>query len=77
MKKISLIAIMSLGLMTGCASTGSTVADGALVGAGTGAIAGQLIGGNTGSTLVGAAIGAGVGGIVGNEKQKQGKQLFD
>lgn len=40
---------------------------GALVGAGVGAILGQVIGGNTQGTLIGAGIGAALGGIAGNQ----------
>ena len=44
---------------------------GTLMGAGVGAIAGQAIGGDTGSTLIGAGIGAASGYIIENEIQKQ------
>lgn len=44
---------------------------GSLAGAGLGALAGQLIGGNTAGTLIGAAAGAGVGYIIGNEQDKK------
>jgi len=68
---IALVAGASMVLMTGCVSTGSQTGDGALIGAGTGALAGQLIGGNTASTLVGAAIGAGAGAAIGHNEQKK------
>ena len=51
-----------------CATQGGT---GAAVGTGIGALAGQLLGGNTEATLVGAAVGAGIGYLIGNEKDKQ------
>ncbi|HEV7310132.1 YMGG-like glycine zipper-containing protein [Ensifer sp.] len=54
-------------IAVGCASQQQNQRglSGALIGAGTGAVAGQVIGGNTTSTLVGAAGGALVGGAVG------------
>lgn len=72
MKKI--ITIMLIGALcvstitlTGCQSDAQT---GALTGAAVGAGAGQLFGGDTGSTLLGAGIGAGAGYIIGNERDK-------
>jgi hypothetical protein len=55
-------------LVGGCATQGGT---GAAVGTGIGALAGQLIGGDTEATLIGGAIGAGVGYLIGNEQDKQ------
>jgi predicted lipid-binding transport protein (Tim44 family) len=43
---------------------------GGLSGAGIGALAGQVIGGNTAGTLIGAGVGAGLGYIIGNEMDK-------
>ncbi len=73
MKKIMLISQICLTvfiLLSGCAmntrqqkGTGT----GAAVGAGVGALLGQVIGGDTESTLVGAGIGAVLGGIAGNQ----------
>ena len=54
--------------LAGCESGGKT---GALAGAGIGALAGQLIGGDTKSTLIGAAVGTGAGYMIGNEKDKK------
>ena len=68
-----LVVAVSLGLIfiTGCESDAKTgAAIGALVGAG----AGQLIGGDTESTLIGTAAGAGVGYMVGNEQDKKKSQ---
>ncbi|MBL7106700.1 MAG: glycine zipper 2TM domain-containing protein [Phycisphaerae bacterium] len=73
MKKCILIilAILLLGVSTafinGCDSQAKT---GALIGTGVGALAGQAIGGDTGSTLIGAGVGAGAGYIIGNETEK-------
>jgi outer membrane protein OmpA-like peptidoglycan-associated protein len=68
---IKLILIVALVItVSGCA--GATrqqrgTGTGAAVGAGVGAILGQVIGGDTDSTLVGAGIGAVLGGIAGNQ----------
>lgn len=51
------ILLGSVSLMTGCDTFGSF----ALWGAGIGALAGQIIGGNTESTVLGAGIGAWMG----------------
>ncbi|MBU1405051.1 MAG: glycine zipper 2TM domain-containing protein [Proteobacteria bacterium] len=59
----------------GCVATTPSAERGGLFGAGSGAaigaIAGQLIGGNTKATLIGAAIGAVVGGLVGSYIDQQ------
>lgn len=44
---------------------------GGLSGAGIGALAGQIIGGNTAATLIGAGVGAGLGYMIGNEMDKE------
>ena len=48
---------------------------GALIGAGVGAIAGQIVGGDTEATLLGAALGAAVGGAAGYNLDKQEAEL--
>ncbi|UCD36305.1 MAG: glycine zipper 2TM domain-containing protein [Nitrospiraceae bacterium] len=59
-------------LFSGCA--GMTPAqEGAAAGGAVGAIAGQLIGGNTKSTLIGAGVGA-LGGALLNDQMKKNKQ---
>lgn len=66
------IAILTLLIVTAgffavsCASEGYNTQKGAAIGAGLGAIAGQVIGHDTASTLIGAAVGTLVGGIGGN-----------
>lgn len=72
MKKLNLtllaVASSSLILFTGCATKTQS---GAAIGAGTGALVGQAIGGNTTATLVGAGVGALAGGAIGrNEDNK-------
>jgi len=72
MKRFGIILALGcflLGLF-GCATNTGT---GASIGAGVGAIAGQLIGGNTKSTLIGAGVGALIGGLVGNYMDQQNK----
>ncbi|MDG1898657.1 MAG: glycine zipper domain-containing protein [Phycisphaerales bacterium] len=69
-KIVRLSAVSVLGgclFITGCRDDAQT---GALVGAGGGALAGQAIGGNTGSTLIGAGAGAVAGYMIGNEMDK-------
>jgi outer membrane protein OmpA-like peptidoglycan-associated protein len=71
------------GLLTGCTTqnpyTGETqiskTAIGGTLGAGAGAVAGQLIGHSTASTLIGAGIGAAVGGVAGNIMDRQESEL--
>jgi len=71
MKKMRLIVLLILSLfIVSCA--GSThqerkTKEGVLVGAGVGAILGQVIGGDTQGTLIGAGIGAALGGVAGNQ----------
>lgn len=72
MKKIlTTIIITGLALMMiSCAGTTnqeSRTKEGVLVGAGLGAILGQVIGKDTQGTLIGAGIGAAIGGIAGNQ----------
>jgi len=74
MKKLNLtlltVASASLIIFTGCANKTQS---GAAIGAGTGALLGQAIGGNTGATLIGAGLGAVAGGAIGyNEDKKDG-----
>jgi len=59
--------ILITGFLTfSCASNGYNTQKGAAIGAGLGAIAGQIIGNNTAGTLIGAAGGALAGAIAGN-----------
>jgi outer membrane lipoprotein SlyB len=70
MKKLkfaTLAAVLALGI-AGCTST----QQGAVVGAGVGALAGQAIGGNTGSTLIGAAAGGLAGALIGDAVGRPG-----
>lgn len=60
--------VASAVLAAGCATQGQT---GAAWGSGIGALAGNLIGGNTTGTLVGAAVGSGIGYLIGNERDKE------
>jgi len=81
--KMKLIGLKSLAitglaamLLGGCASTGtSNTTDGLVGGAAAGALAGQLIGGNTQSTLIGAAVGATAGGLIGYSLDEQANNI--
>ena len=68
---VSMVVIVALVFAAGCESDAQT---GAGVGALGGAVAGQLIGGDTESTLIGAGIGAGAGYMIGNERDKKKAQ---
>ncbi|MBC8201966.1 MAG: glycine zipper 2TM domain-containing protein [Planctomycetes bacterium] len=59
------ISTLVIFAMTGCTKT----EEGAVLGAGIGALAGQAIGGDTGATLIGAGAGALLGGAVGNSQE--------
>ena len=65
---ISILLVLVLTL-SGCLTTDAQ--KGAVGGAGIGALAGQVIGGNTASTLIGAGVGMGLGYMIGNERDKK------
>lgn len=73
-------ALLTLWLLTGCASLSSTE-EGAIIGGGAGAVLGGVIGNQTGSTTRGAIIGAAVGGaagaIIGRQMDQQAEALED
>jgi len=64
------ITALATASLLGCTKT----QEGASVGAGIGALAGQAIGGDTGGTLIGAGIGALLGGAIGNDQEQQQRQ---
>ncbi len=67
--KLITVAVLSFFLIS-CAGTTNQqrkTQEGALIGAGVGAILGQVIGGDTEGTLIGAGIGAALGGVAGNQ----------
>ena len=68
-----LLAVFLLGLSS-CANEYSKGQQGAVIGAGSGAIIGQAIGRNHQATLIGAAVGTLLGYIVGNEMDKFDRQ---
>lgn len=65
MKRIAVLQLIALLLVSGCVETMSRTQKGALIGVGSGAalgaLAGQAIGGDTKGTLIGAAAGAALG----------------
>lgn len=71
MKKAAVfISCLSLLFMLACAGASnqeSKTKEGVLVGAGVGALLGQIIGGDTEGTLIGAGVGAALGGLAGNQ----------
>ncbi len=69
MSMIALVALVLAVIAGGCANLDKTQ-NGALLGAGAGALAGQGFGGDTKSTLIGAGIGGLGGALVGNQVQK-------
>ena len=70
MKTIVPSLFLAGALFTGCAGL-SDASNGALLGSGVGALAGQAIGHDTKSTLIGSAVGAVIGYGVGNERDKK------
>ena len=85
MKKgiIALVIIVTGFTMFSCIYEGYNTQKGAAIGAGLGAIAGQIIGGDTAATLIGAAVGGLVGAVggnavdqsVANQRAEAGQQL--
>ena len=77
MKKLNLLvlAAASIGFLTftGCASKAE---NGALIGAGTGALIGQAIGGNTGATIIGAGVGAIAEAAIGENEDKKDRARY-
>jgi len=73
----------SAALLTGCAGTGPNTQQGAVTGGALGAIAGAIIGHNSGSgntlggALIGGAAGALAGGTIGNAKDHEDGTVYD
>jgi len=64
---VSILVLLLLAVvLSGCASQGYNTQKGAAIGAAGGALAGQMIGRDTASTLIGAGAGALIGAIGGN-----------
>lgn len=69
--RMTMAAIILMLIVSGCATDTTTKGTkGAVIGAGAGALAGQVIGHNTQGTLIGLAVGGLLGYIVGNEMEK-------
>ena len=66
-KSMVILVVLAVGFISfSCVSEGYNTQKGAAIGAGLGAIAGQIIGSDTASTLIGAAVGGLAGAIGGN-----------
>ena len=75
---MGLLFFLCLSLLASCANTGRyNTQKGALAGAGVGALAGQIIGGNTSSTLIGAGSGALIGAVIGNAQDQANQEAID
>ena len=78
MKKVIVYTLSVLLLLTACSKMNKTQ-KGAVIGTGTGAVAGGIIGKASGNTALGVIIGAAVGGasgaVIGNEMDKQAKEI--
>tara|TARA_Y100000310_G_C20504374_1_gene725670 strand:- start:539 stop:916 length:378 start_codon:yes stop_codon:yes gene_type:complete len=68
----TLILTTVLTSLIGCAGN-SPQTNGALMGAGLGALAGQAIGGDTDATLIGAGVGALAGTVMGGQQEWEGR----
>ncbi|MDH6230409.1 osmotically inducible lipoprotein OsmB [Mesorhizobium soli] len=87
--RLSLAAALALTTLAlaGCNTPGERAVGGGAIGAGVGALAGQAIGGNTGSTVAGALIGGAAGAAIGastapnmcvyQQFDKRGRPLYD
>lgn len=62
-----IIACLFIASCAGTTNQERKTKEGVAIGAGVGAILGQVIGGNTEGTLIGAGIGAALGGVAGNQ----------
>jgi uncharacterized protein YcfJ len=71
MRKITTLTLaIAASTLVGCSSM-SSQGNGAMIGGGIGALAGQALGGDTEGTLIGAGVGTLLGAIVGNEADHQ------
>ncbi len=68
-------ASFALGGCENIDGTSNQPATGAIIGGLTGAAAGQIIGGDTQSTVIGGAIGAAIGGAIGAQMETQEREL--
>lgn len=69
------VVVFALGACTNEDGTQYQTGTGAIIGGVTGAAAGQLIGGDTRSTVIGGVLGAGIGAAIGNQLDNQEREL--
>ena len=78
MKKMMLLLLPIVAIaLTSCGTNYTKGQQGAGIGAASGALLGQAIGGDTEATLIGAAVGTMLGYIVGNEMDKYDRQKLN
>lgn len=70
MKKVILISMLTLAMAANSQAEEHNTLGGLIIGAGGGALAGQVIGRNTQSTVIGTAVGSVIGFIIGSEMDK-------
>ena len=72
-KSLMVVAAFATLSFTSCANK---TQNGALIGAGAGALAGQAIGRNTKSSLIGAAAGSALGAAIGHNEDKKDRARY-
>ena len=75
MRKIFTVLLIC-SVLTACAEPMNKAQKGALIGAASGALLGQAVGGDTKGTLIGAGLGAAAGAGIGHYMDKQEQALF-
>lgn len=79
---LAVLALVGASLGAGCVGSGPNTQQGAVIGGATGAVAGAVIGNNSGShnsvagALIGGAVGAVAGGAIGNSLDHQRGTLY-
>jgi YMGG-like Gly-zipper/WXXGXW repeat (2 copies) len=82
-QKLAVIALAASSLLAGCVGTGPNTQQGAVTGGALGALAGAIIGNNSGSrnalggAVIGGALGAIAGGTIGNSVDNKNGTVYD